>query len=159
MVCDGVGRWWSYDPDTTQWSSLPDLAMPGGELVEVVPAVVDGTTGAVAWLNADGVSILRVAHLDGAGWTWVGDGTPGQLEPKNASPAVAVDGRAIVLGYGAPPWEVDVQSGEIEDVSDEGVGELGNPSVVSTGTEVVVWGGLDPAGRGDCGRLEVASGG
>jgi len=105
------------------------------------------------------IQLAGVAFFESRFWTWVGDGTPGQLEPKNASPAVAVDGRAIVLGYGVAPRAVDVRSGQIEDVGDSGFGELGNPSVAPTGTEVVVWGGLDPAGRATAGGWSWRPGG
>lgn len=139
VVWDADGSAAGYDPETDEWTALPALESPVGEVLDTRAVVTESGVAALVEYGAGGVTEVGLARLDAKGWVWVVDDLP--LGGLDGVSAVAAGEWVLAIRVTDVPVAVHVPSGVAKVQSDSPIGGRRNGSAVWTGSELIIWGG------------------
>jgi hypothetical protein len=144
VVWDGVDHGWAYDPASRTWRALPQLESISAGVDRSVVTSVDGATYVVS-LSSGPPPQIATAKLAADGWELIG--ATGVERADSPLSVVATDRSIAVFVAGDPPRLFDLATGTFEQLDPHPIGSAAsNRAMVWTGSDIVVWGGIDPSG-------------
>ncbi len=136
---NGVG----FDPGSKTWAELPALDPAEGTVIDSHIVTTAAGLAAMVELELDGDPVLALAVRDRDGWIW--HDLPAAAAPGDLITAHGAGDWIVVVSPGQPPVTVHAASGTT--VIHEDAPRVGAaPSLVWTGGELVIWGGIDTSG-------------
>lgn len=139
----------AFDSAQAEWTVLPRLHAPEGDVI-ATRAVADGDgLSVVAHIrDSDGLH-LGIAHLDAttSQWTWKTQDIP-WIDLSTAT-VVPTGPWIVLLPADGPPITVHTRSGTWQRHGDAPITGVRGPGTVWTGTQLIVWGGQQGGPSGD----------